>query len=114
MSGFLKNLNPTAPCPHCSHAIAGTAFKGLNGIKECPSCHKKIKFKKPPFGDIVKATWKPFAVFMAVIVVVAALCIALLGSNTIPQPLFIAMLIVYLLGFQMPAMAKLYSFEKDE
>ncbi len=51
----MNNLNPSLPCPHCHAPIQGGLVKGLAAVKECPSCHKKVKFKKPPVGEYFKA-----------------------------------------------------------
>ena len=59
----MNNLNPSLPCPHCHAPIQGGLVKGLAAVKECPSCHKKVKFKKPPVGEYFKAVTETFRYF---------------------------------------------------
>ncbi|EFC52748.1 purine permease [Neisseria sp. HMSC067G11] len=86
--------------------------KGLAAVKECPSCHKKVKFKKPPVGEYFKALLKPFAIFVVVVCIVAAILISLFG--TFPQYISMALVIGFFVYYIIPIQNKLSSFEKDE
>ncbi len=46
----MNKFNPDLPCPHCNAPVKGTLIKGLAGVKQCPSCQKKIKYHKPALG----------------------------------------------------------------
>ena len=59
--------------------IQGGLVKGLAAVKECPSCHKKSN-SKPPVGEYFKALLKPFAIFVVVVRIVAAILISLFGT----------------------------------
>ena len=108
----MNNLNPSLPCPHCHAPIPGGLVKGLAAVKECPSCHKKVKFKKPPVGEYFKALLKPFAIFVVVVCIVAAILISLFG--TFPQYISMALVIGFFVYYIIPIQNKLSSFEKDE
>ena len=108
----MNNLNPSLPCPHCHAPIQGGLVKGLAVVKECPSCHKKVKFKKPPVGEYFKALLKPFAIFVVVVCIVAAIMISLFG--TFPPYISTVLVIGFLVYYIIPIQNKLSSFEKDE
>ena len=108
----MNNLNPSLPCPHCHAPIQGGLAKGLAAVKECSSCHKKVKFKKPPVGEYFKAIWKPFAIFVVVVCIVAAILISLFG--TMPTYVGTALGLLFLFFGVLPIQNKLSSFEKDE
>ena len=57
----MNKFNPELPCPHCNAPVKGTLIKGLAGVKQCPSCQKKIKYHKPALGAVFKDIWKQLA-----------------------------------------------------
>ena len=89
----MSAFNPSLPCPHCNAPIHGGLVKGLGAVKQCPSCQKKIKFKKPPAS------------------VILAVSLALFGD--VPEMLVPVMTVLFML-FTLPKINKLSSFEKDE
>ena len=91
--------------------IHGGLVKGLGAVKQCPSCQKKIKFKKPPASVILKLLWKPFVIFMVIVVLVLAVSLALFGD--VPEMLVPVVTVLFML-FTLPKINKLSSFEKDE
>ena len=91
----MSAFNPSLPCPHCNAPIHGGLVKGLGAVKQCPSCQKKIKFKKPLASVILKLLWKPFVIFMVIVVLVPVVT-------------------VLFMLFTLPKINKLSSFEKDE
>ena len=107
----MSAFNPSLSCPHCNAPIHGGLVKGLGAIKQCPSCQKKIKFKKPPASVILKLLWKPFVIFMVIVVLVLAVSLALFGD--VPEMLVPVVTVLFML-FTLPKINKLSSFEKDE
>ncbi|EFV81489.1 MULTISPECIES: hypothetical protein [Neisseria] len=100
-------------CPHCSNPIRGSAFKGLKSIKECPTCHKKVRYKQPTAKEIRQATWKKSVIFLALLTLYLAFLIALLRAD-IPFTYLILPIMLYLVTVFQSAIIKLSSFEKDE
>ncbi|HFC8511555.1 TPA: dimethyl sulfoxide reductase [Neisseria subflava] len=100
-------------CPHCSNPIQDSAFKGLKSIKECPTCHKKVRYKQPTAKEIRQATWKKSVIFLALLTLYLAFLIALLRAD-IPFTYLILPIMIYLVVVFQPAIIKLSSFEKDE
>lgn len=106
----MNNLNPSLPCPHCHAPIQGGLVKGLAAVKECPSCHKKVKFKKPPVGEYFKALLKPFAIFVVVVCIVAAILISLFG--TFPPYISTALVIGFLVYYIIPIQNNFHLLKK--
>ena len=111
----IKKIMKPSPfsCPHCSNPIRGSAFKGLKSIKECPTCHKKVRYKQPTAKEIRQATWKKSVIFLALLTLYLAFLIALLRAD-IPFTLSYPPYQIYLVAVFQPAIIKLSSFEKDE
>jgi len=100
-------------CPHCSNPIRGSAFKGQKRIKECPPCHKKVRYKQPTAKEIRQATWKKSIIFLALLTLYLAFLIALFRAD-IPFTYLILPIMLYLVAVFQPAIIKHSSFEKDE
>jgi len=108
----MNNLNPSLPCPHCHAPIQGGLVKGLAAVKECPSCHKKVKFKKPPLGGNFLKFLVTLPFFFFFVCIVAAIMISLFG--TFPPYISTVLVIGFLVYYIIPIQNKLSSFEKDE
>ena len=85
----MSAFNPSLPCPHCNAPIHGGLVKGLGAVKQCPSCQKKIKFKKT----------------------LASVSLTLFGH--VPEMLVPVVTVLFML-FTLPKINKRSSFEKDE
>ena len=107
----MSAFNPSLRCAHYNTPVHKKQIKGVGAVKQCPSCQKKIKFKKPPASVILKLLWKPFVIFMVIVVLVLAVSLALFGH--VPEMLVPVVTVLFML-FTLPKINKLSSFEKDE
>ena len=100
-------------CPIFSIPIRVFELKVLKFINYCPTCHKKVRYKKPTAKEIRQATWKKSVIFLALLTLYLAFLIALLRAD-IPFTYLILPIMIYLVAVFQPAIIKLSSFEKDE
>ncbi|WP_314285150.1 hypothetical protein [Haemophilus sputorum] len=111
----MNKFNPELPCPHCNAPVKGTLIKGLAGVKQCPSCQKKIKYHKPALGAVFKDIWKPLAIFM-VLFCLLTVVLFMFGVNMSEHTPFFGPILGVIFAYFVivPVQVKHSYFEKDE